>query len=140
MGLDMYLEGRKSVSSRYDLTDDQVKEDGFVVKSHILDLGYWRKHPQLHDFIVDTFAEGVDECQDIFLSKQNVHSIIEAIENDAVYDEVVTGFFFGRSAFPGDADYEDQKARDLKILRAAYEWLNTAPEGEWRDLYYKASW
>jgi hypothetical protein len=27
------------------------------------EVGYWRKHPDLHGYIVETFADGVDACQ-----------------------------------------------------------------------------
>lgn len=58
MGLDMYLSGRKYL--RYG--NDQI-EDGFRVEEKIVRLGYWRKHPNLHGYIVKTFADDVDECQ-----------------------------------------------------------------------------
>ena len=55
MGLDMYLYGDKSVSSSSDA--NPVMEDGYIVSNKILDLGYWRKHANLHGYIVDRFAE-----------------------------------------------------------------------------------
>ena len=44
MGLDMYLTGEKFVMSL------KLQEDGFRLSSKTLDLGYWRKHPNLHGF------------------------------------------------------------------------------------------
>lgn len=154
MGLDMYLYGDKSVSNRWE--DKPEMEDGFVLDSKTLSMGYWRKHANLHGFIVDTFAEGKDDCQRIQLGEDELHNIIVAIENDAFYDEPVTGFFFGRSYFPGEKDeyysYEEQKQNDLKIFRSALEWVrNMRPaqgtpgtdswkRPEWRSVYYQASW
>jgi hypothetical protein len=155
MGLDMNLYGDKSVSSKFE--KDPVMEDGFVLGSKILDMGYWRKHANLHGYIVDTFAGGEDECQKIHLGEEELVQLIEALKNDALYEHgEVTGFFFGRSYFPGDKDffgsYEEQKAKDIDIFTRALEWLrNAAPSSgeigtdsykfpEWRSVYYQASW
>ena len=47
MGLDMYLTGEKFLTRQGTTT-----EDGYPVKERHLALGYWRKHPDLHGFIV----------------------------------------------------------------------------------------
>lgn len=155
MGLDMNLYGDKSVSSCFD--KNPVMEDGFIVSSKILDIGYWRKHANLHGFIVKTFADGEDECQKIHLDKDDLHNIIVALEKDALYEDgPVTGFFFGKSYFPGESDeygsYDEQKERDLKIFRSALEWTKNAEPAsgtwgtddykscEYRSVYYQASW
>ena len=73
MGLDMYLEGHKFHSSYYLNGYPKPKPtcpDGFEIKSTTLDLGYWRKHPNLHGYIVNTYAEGKDECQEIYLDAE----------------------------------------------------------------------
>ena len=54
MGLDMYLEGTKLWTSAKDSSE---KEDGFLLRKKILKLAYWRKHPDLHGYIVKTFAK-----------------------------------------------------------------------------------
>lgn len=155
MGLDMYLYGEKPVSSSYE--KNPVMEDGFVLSSKTLDMGYWRKHANLHGYIVQRFADGQDECQKIHLGKDELMFLIDALESDELYEEgPVEGFFFGRSYFPGEKDewgsYEEQKEHDLKIFRSALEWIkNAAPASgtwgqddyklpEWRSVYYQASW
>lgn len=151
MGLDMYLYGEKSVSSRWEKRPK--KEDGFVLGSKTLDIAYWRKHANLHGFIVNEFADGEDNCQKIPLGVEELERIIAAIESDEIYEDgAVTGFFFGRSIFPGERDYDKQKAEDLKIFQSALEWLNNARKAsgdfasddykspEWREIYYQASW
>jgi hypothetical protein len=154
MGLDMYLYGEKSVSSSTDA--NPVMEDGFIVSEKILDIGYWRKHANLHGYIVDTFANGNDECQRIDLDEDDLDNIIVALKNDAIYDERVTGFFFGKSYFPGEKDecgsYEEQKANDIDVFTKALEWVRNAEPavGKWgdkdfkwaehRSVYYRASW
>lgn len=139
MGLDMHLCGEKSVYGNKETVD------GFPVASTNLDMGYWRKHANLHGFIVDTFAEGKDECQRIWLDTDDLNKIITALENDALYDEAVTGFFFGRSYFPGESDeygsYEEQKARDIDLFTKARNWcMGNTPTEEWRSVYYQSSW
>ena len=115
MGLDMYLEGRKYLMSNYDDPDKDEKEDGFPVREKGLSLGYWRKHPNLHGYIVQTFAEGRDECQDIELDVPKLKAIIAAVEKKELPH--TTGFFFGES--DGSEDEET-----LAILKKAIDWLD----------------
>lgn len=143
MGLDMNLYGEKIICGS-EAAPEAALEDGFPLSSKILDLGYWRKHPNLHGYIVDTFANGKDECQRIYLDENELQKIIEALENDAIYDEPVMGFFFGKSYFPGEKDeyssYEEQKSRDIDIFTKALNWIQNNPYKEWRNVYYQASW
>lgn len=138
MGLDMNLYGDKSSWDNTGTVDD------FPISSIVLDMGYWRKHPNLHGYIVDTFADGKDECQRIPLDEDDLQKIIEALETDAIYGEPVTGFFFGKSYFPGEKDeygsYEEQKSRDIDIFTKALNWIQNNPSKEWRNIYYEASW
>lgn len=139
MGLDMELYGRKSS------LDNDEDMDNFRISGIDLEIGYWRKHPNLHGYIVDTFADGNDDCQKILLEADDLSKIIEALENDALYDEPVTGFFFGRSYFPGEKNewysYEEQKANDIDIFTKALNWLtDNRTSNECRSVYYQASW
>ena len=43
-------------------------------------IGYFRKFNALHNYIVNTFAYGVDECQDIFLYKEDVEKIKKVLD------------------------------------------------------------
>lgn len=93
------------------------------------ELGYWRKHPNLHGYIVQTFADGVDECQPIPLTAENLEQILKATEEDRLPH--TTGFFFGQS-------YPEQKPETIKILREALAWLKSGRPG--RKVIYCASW
>ena len=96
-----------------------------------VDLGYWRKHPNLHGFIVDTFADGVDECQRIALDVEDIEKIIHAINAKALpYTE---GFFFGKSE-----NTEAEAAFDRKVFMEALDWLRAEPRI--RRVIYQASW
>ena len=97
-------------------------------RGKILDLGYWRKHPDLHGYIVQTFAGGADKCQEIKLDAAALRKAIAAVEaGELPHTE---GFFFGTSA-------DDPPETDLEILRAALTWLEA---GASRSVWYRASW
>lgn len=124
MGLDMYLRGHK-----YHEQEENKTEDGFRVNYSIIRLGYWRKHPNLHGFIVKTFAGGKDECQEISLTKESMLTIIGAIkENLLPHTE---GFFFGKSL-------TGTESQDIEIFLEAIKWLEADKLN--RTVIYEASW
>jgi len=131
MGLDMHLTGEKYQWTDYNNPENNPMEDGFRVKSRQLELGYWRKHPNLHGYIVQEFAGGVDECQEIELSEENMEQIIGAIEDKNLPE--TSGFFFGQSS-----DSDDQNS--VEQLEAAIKWLRTDEKGIFRSVSYRASW
>lgn len=110
MGLDMWLEG----------IDNGVR---------IGQLGYWRKHPDLHGFIVKEFAAGVDECQPIPLTVHQLQLMLVATMQDRLPE--TTGFFFGVST-------GEDKQSTIDILTEAIRWVNESPFQ--REVFYQASW
>lgn len=116
MGLDMYLKGHKFLWQDWEHPDRDRVEDGYRVEAIDLRLGYWRKHPNLHGYIINEYADGRDDCQDIELSADAIRDIMQAVtENRLPHTE---GFFFGKS----DQDDEQRKC-DLEILEGALSWL-----------------
>ncbi len=131
MGLDMYLHG-KVVFWNNDDMPVLPQSGGFPVQEFSVELGYWRKHPNLHGFIVQTFAGGVDECQDIELSAECIATIIKAVEDKALPH--TEGFFFGQS---DGSEMEE----DLVIFRQALAWLALPTNKSFgRYVNYHASW
>jgi hypothetical protein len=133
MGLDMYL-----IGDRFNWTDWKKPEgqrrpmvDGYEVSTQKLDLGYWRKHPDLHGYIVNTFANGKDECQEIDLSEKNLLNIIEAIKENKL--PKTTGFFFGESD-------GTEKNKSILIIEKAIEWLKKEEPNVAKSISYRASW
>jgi hypothetical protein len=151
MGLDMYLEGRTfNWKEKYD-------EDGFRIKGKTIELGYWRKHPNLHGYIVEAFADGIDDCKPIHLTTLDMQNIISAIREKRL--PKTEGFFFGESDGSEDAE-------SIEIFKQAIKWLDAAtppkreepveigpgmtavrvePKNfvgaeEGRDVFYEASW
>lgn len=125
MGLDMYLNGRLFFYT------DREKVEGFEVASKELELGYWRKHPDLHGYIVNTFAKGEDKCQKIELDVDDLFNIIEAIKLKKL--PKTSGFFFGES----DGTEDDFT---IDVLVKAAEWLQIKTDHDGRSVYYQASW
>jgi hypothetical protein len=126
MGLDMYLTGEKFLMTR------NLEEDGFRLRSKTIELGYWRKHPNLHGYIVQSFARGEDECQEIDLS-DHLGAIIAAIQaRDLPH---TTGFFFGASD-----KSQEQLDQDIAIFERALAWVETDEPGILRSVRYRASW
>jgi hypothetical protein len=162
MGLDMYLQGRSYLYRNWENPSKNLMRDGYRVCEVMLELGYWRKHPNLHGYIVETFAGGIDECQEIPLNAESLIQIIAAIkEKQLPHTE---GFFFGAS--DGSEDVET-----IAIFEAALRWLEGKPVinplqkpkplgdsglvmtevdlaavkdmvavGESRSIFYRASW
>ena len=122
MGLDMYLTGERNHlpdQSNPPMTGQRFR------------LGYWRKHPNLHGYIVQHFAGGVDECQEICLSKENIHQILSAIRERLLPH--TEGFFFGISD-------GSESSNDVGIFSNAIGWLETPDDIAWRRVIYQASW
>jgi hypothetical protein len=126
MGLDMYL-----TAEIYFMGGGHT--GSYRKKAERFDAGYWRKHPDLHGYIVENFANGEDNCQPIELDKDSIKQIMSAIEGRQL--PKTTGFFFGES----DNDATQIK-NDLEIFRKALDWLDAQQQGEWRSIEYQASW
>ncbi len=126
MGLDMYLTAEIYISGH-------PCDGSYRKKAEHFDAGYWRKHPDLHGFIVQEFADGEDNCQPIWLDEDRIKQVMGAIKNRQL--PKTTGFFFGESE-----NDDAQIAEDLEIFQKALDWLKAEQPGEWRSIEYQASW
>ena len=131
MGLDMYLDGEKYLLTDFRNPQNPPREDGYRLKTKTVELGYWRKHPNLHGYIVNAFANGTDNCEAIVLEASDIENIIDAVARDSLPH--TEGFFFGASD-------GTEKENDLKVLRAALKWLRTEDHSVFRTVRYRASW
>jgi hypothetical protein len=127
----MYLQGEKYFWRDPGKRNSNPREDSYDVQSNILRLGYWRKHPNLHGYIVNTFAGGVDNCQPIELDEDAIRQIIKAVTSDGLPH--TEGFFFGASD-------GSEKEEDLRILSASLDWLERTEPGVFKSVTYRASW
>lgn len=133
MGLDMYMTARCFIPYNADEKFvKQMKHMGMKLTSLEYELGYWRKHHNLHGYIVQEFADGVDDCQEIDLGVGCLNKIKEAIQEGDLPD--TEGFFFGSSS-------NESKEDDIEIIDKAIKWLEGKDsKGCWRSIYYQASW
>lgn len=131
----MYLQGHIYRPSDITTIDD------FTVKEIVIELGYWRKHPDLHGAIVQTFADGVDDCNCIELSEDDLHTIISMIKSDSLPE--TSGFFFGRSYKLSEKGYNEQKEQDIEVFQKALKWIQESKKRKDASLYwitYRGSW
>lgn len=131
MGLDMYLDGDKFFALDFENPENIPTEDGYRLTNRTLRLGYWRKHPNLHGYIVNNFADGIDECKQICLSEDDIEKIIDAVARNALPH--TEGFFFGVSD-------GSEREETLRIFRDALQWLRTTEPNVFRSVHYQASW
>lgn len=152
MGLDMYLKGRRYISSYND--QDQPVRDG--VREHFPELqgdawtdnpvqevtaevGYWRKANQIHKWFVDNVQGGEDECRPHSVSRENLIQLREICttvladpRQAAELLPTASGFFFGST------DYDQYYQQDLESTVAIIDRALALPES-W-DFEYQSSW
>ena len=146
MGLDMYLVGHHYHTAYKDDTPRPKLDNKYNIESMKIDLGYWRKHADLHGYIVDTFANGEDNCMEIDLTEADLDQIILAIKNDYLKKDH-SGFFFGNSTEFGYYKKEE-KDRAIALFQRAKTFLQEGAK-MWKDsdlfmnprhVTYRASW
>ncbi len=138
MGLDMYLRGER----------ENYRAKRGEVCSETFDLGYWRKHPNLHGLIVTRFAEGVDKCQEITLDVDALGVILQAVMDGDLPD--TSGFFFGRTdgsereetieIFTGAIAWLLVEKKKIEEAKAVAEAGGNGYTGRYCRVYYRASW
>ena len=156
MGLDMYLQAHKTAfdsdifgEERKQLFDAVVDaanarpflSNGFAPSiTFNVEVAYWRKANAIHKWFVDTCGGGVDECQEIYVEREQLEELLTLARNAVanphrVADILPTqgGFFFGST------DYDEWYMEDMKNTISMLERvLKSVPEG-W-DFTYRASW
>lgn len=162
MGLDMYLSVRKYIS-RFDYSEDYndrsenqtfsnlvtvLNADNIVDKEDStgmtveVPVAYWRKANQIHSWIVDNLADGVDECQSIYVSEKAAEELLgvckEVLADYSKAPELLppsSGFFFGSLEY--DEWYFNQIKYTIKVLTKL---LDEAKLGNIESVVYQASW
>ena len=134
MGLDMFLTGDDYIPNFGDT--ERPERDGYPIASYRVAIADWRKHAPLHCYIVNTYADGKDECQEISLSPSDLWDIADAIEADRLpSNEDCHGFFFGSPEWWDEL----RAARHVhaQVFRDASTWCEIRG---WRSCIYRASW
>lgn len=138
MGLDMFLDYRRIA--------DSIPEKP-TLNEHM----YWRKANAIHKFFIDTCAGGIDECQPIQVSIDDLADLVwrcesilisgpnadgTSIDKNIAHDLLPTcdGFFFGST------DYDEWYIGDLKETVKALKPIVDHPELYPGPFIYQASW
>jgi hypothetical protein len=147
MGLDMYLNAERYLWG-HEEGDKQISEnigqliglptDG-KVKTITVEAGYWRKSNQIHNWFVANVQEGKDECQDSYVSREQLKELREVcqkvLDNNELAEQLLptaSGFFFGGTEY--DQWYFNDIEETIKIIDNAL----LMPK-QW-DFNYRSSW
>ena len=110
MGLDQYANARKG--------EPKKDEDGYTYYEDSMELGEWRKHPNLQGFMeglyYDKGGEGEFNCVDVELTLEDLDSLEKTLDNNALPE--TQGFFFGENS---DDRYAEQDRDFIVAARAA---------------------
>jgi hypothetical protein len=150
MGLDMYLTGRRYVwENNPDSTDSAITEAlnkvpnlghmGKRIKGIEVEAMYWRKANAIHKWFVDNVQDGVDECQEHYVSREKLYELRDACleakydpDNAKKYLPTTAGFFFGST------DIDEYYFRGLEeTINGLNECLGM--DSQW-SFYYCSSW
>jgi len=127
MGLDMYLQGERYRGYQRD-EEPSTHETAYMgckLQYSKYEIEYWRKHNQLHGYIVKEFAsEAEDNCQPIYLSREDIEQIIEYLGSVQEFP-ATPGFFFGSD----NNEYSpEQRKFDVDAFRKALDFLDAQDE------------
>ena len=155
MGLDMYLEAHhESYKSKYNKEGMCVYPDELKTFLDDVDLpfessitkyciGYWRKANAIHAWFIKNCADGVDECQPINVSLDDLvklqHTCKRVLADPKLAKEelpVSEGFFFGSTEY--DEYYRDTVAYTCGVLDKAIKLIHD--HGDQYRIVYQASW
>ena len=158
MGLDSYLQARKTVSQiDYIKGEATINEDYASLTALVApDLdkfgeyksitvstqsAYWRKANQIHVWFVDNVQEGEDDCGEHWVKPTQLQELLDLckqVVNDPLQAEDLLptgeGFFFGSDAY--DEYYFEQIQYTIEVLEHL---LDNAYTTDY-DFYYHSSW
>ena len=155
MGLDMYLEARKFVSSHSDaetyqnlkqqmgLADGDLPHSNFGTLS--LEVMYWRKVNAVHDWFVREVQGGEDDCKTYHVERGTLVDLLNLCkrvvdsqgDGGTLAEELLpsaSGFFFGST------DYDEDYYEGLLWTIEGIERILKNPAYKSMDLYYYSSW
>jgi hypothetical protein len=149
MGLDMYLNKKTYVQywehngdNNYEVTVTKAGQpagiDGRKVKYVIEEAGYWRKANQIHQWFVNNVQEGIDNCGEYYVRREQLEELLalcKAVQNQPAVAESVlptaSGFFFGGT------EYDEWYMQDIE---STIQILNEALADTNGEYYYSSSW
>lgn len=135
MGLDQYLSKKKNISF------ERLENGNTRSVDEEITFGYWRKFNALHNFIVKEFANGVDECQQIYMGEREFVEILDTLRKVEATPVLAPDLLpTGAGPFFESTKYDEwyfQEVKDsIKIFEEALEVYRLSDY----DIYYQASW
>jgi len=122
MGLDMYLNARQFTARQFarpELFNRLVQEAPFAVKDYAtleVQVAYWRKANQIHAWFVKHVQNGVDNCEEYYVSREQLQLLLDTCKlvlmGSYEYDEYY---------FSDIQDTIDQLESVLKDIPAGWE-------------------
>lgn len=146
MGLDMYLIGKKYVSKYSDENlhtqlSELTKGIGinFTPREITFECAYWRKANQIHKWFVDNVQNGVDNCEQYYVSTDVIAALVDTckqvLNDHSLANKLLptsSGFFFGSN------EYDEFYFADLSDTIDMLEPLISM--GGELSFYYESSW
>lgn len=145
MGLDMYLHAYIPL---WKASDNELPVkigiDGYEFEINRYDIikkevAYWRKANAIHQWFVNECGDGIDECQDMFVTKEKLEELLElcerVLENKNKANELLptqSGFFFG------SLEYDEVYFYDIEYTKNVLIDIINNPHIPY--VYYQASW
>jgi len=104
MGLDMYI-SKKTYVKQWDHQKPENKFEVTVTKggmaytairpervTYVVEqVAYWRKANAIHAWFVKNVQDGKDECQESYVSRENLESLLSAVERVLDGTELIEG-------------------------------------------------
>lgn len=113
--------------------------DMFLLDQERLEIGYWRKANQIHNWFVENIQEGIDDCGDYPVTISQLDELKslcqEVLDNKEKAEELLptrAGFFFGSIEY--DDYYFDELIDTIRIID------DIKNDNEITEISYVASW
>jgi len=151
MGLDMYITARRYLWDFGDHDDVKIAQaigdlfpelKGQKAKTVSVEAMYWRKANAIHKWFVDNVQDGVDECQETYLNREDMQNLLDVCraviaspDQANVLLPAQSGFFFGSTDY--DEWYFDDVKKTIEFLENLFS--NEKMMKHW-DFYYQSSW
>lgn len=153
MGLDMYMNARRYLSSfnekdtelatkitdHFDELTPNKSSIGLQVKSVLVEVAYWRKANQIHNWFVREIQDGEDDCGDYYVDRHEMLHLIKTcqkvLDDHGLAEKLlpcISGFFFG------GIDYDEYYFMDLENTVSMLQDALKLPS-EW-EFFYTSSW
>jgi hypothetical protein len=143
MGLDMYLYADKYVWNDdvklNEAVSNVIDTKGFKLKNIRLDVGYWRKANQIHNWFFNNVQGKVDDCNEYEVCKEHLVELLDICKKVQADHSLApallpsqSGFFFGNTDYNEGyfIDIDDTIEIIEKALTLADKW----------SFIYRASW